>query len=125
VITNDQIRELLKYARAIEDQRLVACAMRALDGDSVYNTALRERCAAAYAGAHTSSEFLAAVGRLSAESVTDDQIRELRDSTTDRYRKSLCNLALMAPGGIGVKHEYREARAVCAEILNIRAQEDQ
>jgi hypothetical protein len=44
VITNDQIRELLKYARAIEDQRLVACAMRALDGDSVYNTALRERC---------------------------------------------------------------------------------
>lgn len=56
-ITDEQIRALIQYARDIEDSRLVSQAMRALDADSIYNRQLREICAAAYAGAHTSSEF--------------------------------------------------------------------
>lgn len=56
-ITDEQIRQLLAYAQHIGDGRLAACAMRALDGDSMYNDSLRERCAAAYAGARVSADF--------------------------------------------------------------------
>jgi hypothetical protein len=56
-LTRDQLRQLLAYARHIEDGRLVAVCMRAIDGDSMYHSSIMERCAAAYAGAHMSDEF--------------------------------------------------------------------
>jgi hypothetical protein len=56
-LTRDQLHQLLTYARHVEDGRLAAVCMRALDGDSMYHSSIMERCAAAYAGAHMSDEF--------------------------------------------------------------------
>lgn len=56
-INRDQLLDLLAYARRIGDGRLAACCMRALDGDSMYDSAIRERCAATYASARGSREF--------------------------------------------------------------------
>lgn len=49
-ISRAQLREVLAHARAAKDVRLAACAMRAIDGDSLYDRALRERCASVYVG---------------------------------------------------------------------------
>ena len=62
---------------------------------------------------------------LTARTITDEQILRLRDQAfaygnQDTVR--LCNFALLAPGGVGMKHEYEAARARCAEILNTRAE---
>ena len=57
LLTRDQLKQLLEYARHIEDVRLAGACMRALDGDSMYHSSIMERCAAAYAGAHMSEEF--------------------------------------------------------------------
>ena len=54
---------------------------------------------------------------VNADTVTNEEILALR-AQADQEIKRLCNLALLAPGGLGAKHEYREARARCAEILN-------
>lgn len=56
-LTRDQLRQLLAYALHIQDTRLAAACSRAIDGDSAYHSAIMERCAAAYAGAHMSREF--------------------------------------------------------------------
>lgn len=48
-ITAAQLKRVLAYAVAIGDRELAACARRALDGDSIYNHAMRERCSAAHA----------------------------------------------------------------------------
>lgn len=61
--------------------------------------------------------------KVTADTITDEQILKLRDQAIAYGKQatvSLCNLALLAPGGIGSKQEYREARACCAEILNAR-----
>jgi hypothetical protein len=65
-ITNEVLRALIQYARDIDDWRLTSQAMRALDGDSLYNHHLREICAAAYAGARMSREFKAAARKVRA-----------------------------------------------------------
>lgn len=59
-ITRSQIEALLKYAKHIGDTSLASCAMRALDGDSLYHAGLVERCASAYAGARNTADFKAA-----------------------------------------------------------------
>lgn len=56
---------------------------------------------------------------ITADTITDDQICDLR-STADSELKRICNLALLAPNGIGMKHEYREARDQCAKVINDR-----
>jgi hypothetical protein len=71
--------------------------------------------------------------KLTAGTITDEQIRELRDglrdTPADRVVKHDCNLALLdLCGGYAPKHEralitreHRAARARCAEILNARS----
>lgn len=63
-ITNEQLRALIQYARDIGDGRLTSQAMRALDGDSLYNRQLREICSAAYARARMSREFKTAARKV-------------------------------------------------------------
>jgi len=52
---------------------------------------------------------------ITAKTITDDQIRELRK---DRKLESVCFCALYFAGEIGVA-----ARARCAEVLNAREKE--
>lgn len=55
---------------------------------------------------------------ITAHTITDEQILELRDRDgATPSLKSQCNLALLAPGGVGRKHEYELARAKCADLL--------
>jgi len=58
---------------------------------------------------------------ITADTISDEQIRELRDTSDNQQLKAICNLAFLAPNGIGAKEEYRTARAKCACILNERA----
>lgn len=48
MITDEQIKVVLGHARAAHNTSLAACAVRALDGDSLYDRDLRERCADEY-----------------------------------------------------------------------------
>jgi len=66
-IDREQLKDLLAYAREIEDVRLATLCMRTLDGDSLYHNSMIERCTAAHAGAHTSREFKRAAKKRRAE----------------------------------------------------------
>lgn len=52
---------------------------------------------------------------ITADTITDEQIRQLRDSTTDPMLRALCDSAIWAGKRFG-----RRNRALCAEILNAR-----
>ena len=53
--------------------------------------------------------------------ITDAQILALRDAPDATAQlKSQCNFALLAPNGVGMKHEYEVARALCAKLHNER-----
>jgi hypothetical protein len=67
---------------------------------------------------------------ITVDTITDDQIHELRravvnDSTmTSRQVDELCHLVWMALDDGKLRHRtIQEARARCAEILNIREKE--
>lgn len=56
---------------------------------------------------------------LTGVTITDAQIRELRESAADDDTRAACARALNA-GRMWATHEIARARAHCAEILNAR-----
>jgi hypothetical protein len=54
--------------------------------------------------------------QVTAETITDEQIRELKFSSTGEERHQAC----LALGLYGTAFQFRRARARCAEILNAR-----
>jgi hypothetical protein len=119
-ITTEQLRALMRYAQDIGDTRLASQVTRALDNDSLYNLQLREICAAAYAGAHRSSDFkraARAVRKVTAETITDEQIHASGASAEDIER------ALQKTDRYWTrsKRAFRKyARTRCANAWNVR-----
>ena len=54
--------------------------------------------------------------KLTADTITDEQIRELKFDSSGEERHQAC----LALGMYGTDFQYRRARARCADILNQR-----
>lgn len=68
------------------------------------------------------NEYILGMKKLTADTITDEQLESLRDDANDRRQRWVWDLANAAIEGAGWITK-REARARCAEILNARKEQ--